>query len=312
MTLHSRSALVLAAVGCLASAAPLQETSKQVTTVAEPQTGVRLELSGPQQPTYVWAASEWTLKFDNRSTEDLPCTLDVLEPAGRGGARVSFEIAKDGKTVRSFSSRSFDLSSNCGGVGKSEVIAPGASAELPVVLHGEMHFDLEAYARDEEVYTRFEPAFETPGAYTVTAVLRWKASTIRSNSIALDVGDAPAGCKRAREELAELAKAGLCIDVQGMYTNQPWAKLERIADFVEREKHTLYGAQLQIGLAQALFWILQADSGCDVSRLRPPGVTVTLERVKSLLTPMPPFDVGLDRTFGLLREAVAKQERESR
>ena len=172
-----------------------------------------------------------------------------------------------------------------------------------------MFFDLAAHGRDEEVDTRFVPAFETPGSYSVTAALRWGGITVRSNAVPIEVAAAPAGTERALMGLQELARAGICIDVQGMYYNQPWAVLERISDLVEQEKHTLYGAQLQIGLADALLSIVRARSDGNTAGPPPIGVDATLPRVKALLAQEPPLDYGLERTFVRLRAELAKEER---
>jgi hypothetical protein len=89
-----------------------------------------------------------------------------------------------------------------------------------------------------------------------------------------------------------------------MYYNDPWEKLERISELVERERHTLYGAQLQLGLARGLFSIVQSRPREGSSVPLPPRITATLERVKSLLAQEPPITVGLERSLARLRADI--------
>lgn len=270
-------------------------------------TGVRFELSGPRS-THVWAASEWTLRLENQRSEPIVFTEDVLDPAGSGGTHVFFEIAKGERVSCPFSSRSFDLSSNCGGGGPG--VSPGASAELPVVLHGEMKRDLAAMGREDAVTVNFVPTFATAGTYSVTALLWAQGGRMRSNTVRIEIADPPAGSRRAIEGLEALAKAGICIDVQGMFHNNPWAELERVAEFVEREADNLYGAQAQIGLAEALFALVQTkDRFGAVPMPSLDNMDVSIERVNSLLARLPPIDIGLDRSLASLRERVASHER---
>lgn len=306
MIIEVLSALVLIAIGCPRAAGFLQDSSTE-RAIAEQRGPVRIELSGPLTKTYVWAASEWTLKFENRGADGLPIGPYLLGQSGFpfGGAHVAFEVAKNGETARIVTSNSY--LGQPPHVRKADLLGTGNSAELPVVLHGDMEQDMDA--QREKVSLRFEPVFDTPGSYTVTAVLLWNASAIRSNPAKIEVADAPSGSKAALEGLKELAKAGICIDVQGMHTTWPPADIERIAEFVEREKYTLYGAQQQVGLAQALFSTVQARSASNASQPVPAEVTTTLERVKSLLAHEPPSDIGLERTFKYLRASIAAEDR---
>jgi hypothetical protein len=171
-----------------------------------------------------------------------------------------------------------------------------------------MERDLAALVPDDKIDLRFSPVFQTPGSYTVTALLRWNGSTTRSNPVKLDVADAPADSNQALEGLKQFAKAGICIDVQGMYTTRPLVDLERVAEFIENEKHTLYGAQLQVGLAQALLKLVQTNADGGKSQRLVTGVTASLDRVKSLLPTQLPNDCGLERDLKRLREEVAREE----
>lgn len=267
-----------------------------------------MELSGPQQLTHVWAASEWTLRIENQGVDGVPHSPHLLEPMGYGGAKVFFEIARGEETVRKLVSRNC-FTGHSPVTAKPDVIAPGGSEELPVVLHGVMVFDLEASARDEEVDTRFVPVFETPGEHSVTAVYFWNELIVRSNPVKIDVADVPTNAKSALEGLKSLSNAGICIDVQGMYYGE-WSILENVADFVEREKHTLYGAQLQIGLAEALLSI--ARSRGDEILPKRKSVDASLGRVKQLLAQEPPLEHGLQRSYKRLRAEFADEERKAR
>jgi hypothetical protein len=269
--------------------------------------GVRIELSGPRQPTCVWGASEWMLRFENHTVDPLPCSDHVLEPAGHGGAAVTFEISRAGQALRTFASK-YSRSTNCARPARGELVEPGGTRELPAVLHGEMRRDLAAYGRGERFET-FHPAFDSPGSYSVTAELRWNGRRIRSNPVALEVAAAPPGAERARTGLEELAASGVCVDVQGM--GQDLSTLEPIAAFVEREGHTLYGAQLQLGLTRALLGIVQSQAVDFSERLEPLATDrcATLKRVKSLLPTILPAHFGLDRSLERLRADIEAEGR---
>jgi hypothetical protein len=310
MLIDVLATLALTTVTCLPPTAARQDKP------AAPHGEVRLELTGPWQATCVWAASEWTLKFDNLGPDGLPFRDELLDPAGCEGANVKFEIAKGGVVLRTFASRSFDLSSNCSFRGPrtapdAGLLAPGKSGELPVVLHGEMRLDFEAYGRKEKVYVRFEPAFAEPGSYNVTALLFWNGVTTRSNSVELEVAGVPASSQHAVEELEAMAKEGICLDVQGLSYNEDWSVLERIDEFVASEGHTLYGAQLRIGLARALLGIYADELDLTDARNERLRAMATLEHVKSLLAQPPPVDLGLDRAVKQLRDYVALEERKA-
>jgi len=270
---------------------------------------MRVELTGPRERIRVWAASEWTLRLENRSLDDgPPCAPLILEQSGWGGAFVCFGISKDGAEERPLTSRNFGrMSSNCGWPSPWEWMHPGASADLPVVLHGEMVTDLGAVGRDEKVVSRFVPAFETPGSYTVTPVLRFRGTTFRGNAVKVEVADAPPGSETALEELKKLVGDGLCIDVQGLDHNEPWSLLERFEDLVERQGHTLYGAQMRAGLAQAFLEISRAKT--DGLQSLSADSVADLERSKRLLAIEPSSDVGLERMYRRLREELATLER---
>ena len=109
--------------------------------------------------------------------------------------------------------------------------------------------------------------------------------------------------------LKDLAEAGICVDVQAMHFTYPWSDLERVAEVVEREKHTLYGAQLQVGLAQAFLWFAEGQLGSSPTQRWVAAATATLDRVKPLVAHELPVDIGLERTFKLLRERVARADR---
>lgn len=305
------SILVLNAFGSPPASISLQDTSTRGAVAVGQQSGIRMELSGPHG-THVWAASEWTLKLENGGLDGLPFSPYLLGQSGYtyGGACVYFEIVRGDETARNVTSNSY--LGHPPSVTKADLLAPGNSAELPVVLHGDMVRDLAAHARDDKIDVRFVPVFPTPGPYTVTALLRWKGSTTRSNPVKLDVSDAPSDSKQALEGLKQFAKAGICIDVQGMYTTRPLADLEQVAEFVENQKHTLYGAQLQVGLAQALLRIVQVNADGGKSQRLVTGVTASLDRVKSLLPLQLPNDFGLERKLRRLREDVAIEERKAR
>lgn len=298
------TAIVLAV---LPKTASIQDTPVRVPSEAEPQAAVRMELTGPALPTHVWAASEWTLRFENQALVGFPFDPILLEPSGWGGAFVYFEISKEGQPVRKSRSRNFGrMSTNCFSPAKGSLLKPGGSAELPLVLHGEMVLDLAAYGRDEKVDTRFVPDFDSPGAYTVTAVLQWKGATARSNPVKIEVADAPAGAEEALAKLKELVADGICIDVQGVSHKDPSSLVERVVDFVEREKHTLYGAQMQIGLAEASLSMYRGRM--DGISSQPPGVDPDLERAKRLLAQEPPMEYGLGRMFRRLRAELSTEE----
>lgn len=303
------TALFGVAAACLAAVQSPRPSSVPDDPPAPEPVEVRIELSGPRGGTHVWAASEWTVSFENQGLDDFPFDEAILEPGGWGGGLVGFEIATDGKVVRLMSSRGYLHSSRCGGIDKTKVLKPGASARLQMVLHGEMinPVFVPGYPQEVDVGERFVPAFDEPGTYTVTAILCVQGARVRSQPVTIEVAAPPAGSARAVEGLEELAKTGICLHVQGMHTTSPWAQLERISEFVDRERGTLYGAQMQLALARALFRIGQSRIRyeSEVAKPRPLGIDATLGRVKSLVPVDLPLGFGLENSLARLRTEIA-------
>lgn len=280
---------------------------KLVPKVVE-QPGIRINLSAPTEATHAWGASEWTLTVENGSSTALPFSRHLNNPMGYGGAAVNIEIARAGQATRRLSSRN-SFRGHSPAATKDDVINPGSAGNLLVVLHGQMMFDLNAHGREDAVDVRFVPVFEAPGRHIVTAILCLDQQVIRSSSIAIEIAEPPAGSRQALEALKGLAKAGICVDVQGISFNDPWSKLERVMDFVEKEKHTLYGAQLQLGLTEALLVLVKAQrfGGPPLPLLG--ASSVTLDRVKSLIPEILPPDFGLEQSLARVRSEYSAEAR---
>lgn len=283
-------------------AAPIQSVADDWKSAA-----VDVRLSGPDQPTLVWGASEWTLSVTNRGSTPLPFSDLVLTPNGYAGVRVTFEIAREGKPVTEMRSNGFNLENSHAGA-NPRAIESGGIRDMPVVLHGDLDIDLKARERDEPVYKRFVPAFDMPGKYSVTALLRWGKYDSRSKPVSLEVMEPPAASGAALIGLQALAKRGTFVDVQGLFYNNPWSDLELVAAFVEKEAGTFYGEQQRLALAGALLRIMRSEELANSSKPLPMGVTATLQRVDCLLTQAAPMNLGLERTLGNLRDEVARRK----
>lgn len=302
-------------LGLLLSWVAIADSMQGTPTKPPPEQPAKLEvelaLAAPSGPIHEWSASEWSLTFTNATLRSLPVSDYVLGSSGYGGAKVAFEIVNGSKRVR-FLSSMLTHSAHSPSPDKDHLFGPGHSAELPVVIHGGMVIDDDARARGEDVFVRFAPAFDAAGAYSVTAILNWDGKLARSNTVTVQVADAPEDAKRALKGLKDLAQAGVCVDVQGMQFNDPPALVERIAKFVAKEEHTLYGEQARLGLARAMLAYFKEDVSLGDPKHPELGAKVTIERVKSFVPDQLPKDFGLEGSLARLRQAIATEEAKSK
>jgi hypothetical protein len=271
----------------------------------------RIELSAPEYPVHAWGASEWAVRIDNNSNVELPFNDHVLDRGGVGGATVVFEIASKDGNPSTFSSREF-ASVDAPHPGRNDVIKPGDHKELMAVLHGEMDWDRDARARGEAVDFRFKAAFDTPGVFIVTAILRLNNISIRSNSVKIEVAGPPVGSERALEDMKALSRTGICIHVQGMLSNDAPNQLNEIAQFIQREKGTFYGAQLQVGVAMALRELSKSQVPSKYPGSIPSSLMPTIEGVKLLIAEPGLPQVGLEHSLEHLRQDIAAAEKKSK
>jgi hypothetical protein len=297
---------LLVSAGCLAVGLREVQAALEQSNAAPADAGVRVELAGPQTAPFVWAASEWVVKVQNQSDGGLPFGERVLGGSGYGGVRVQFEVARAGEIIMRLSPNG-NMGVACGAK-RYDLLEPHAESQLGVVLHGRMELDLAKYYNDEAPDRFFQPVFDQPGTYVVTAVLLWGRKETRSNPVTVVVKAPPEHGLSALTGLKLLARAGICIDIQGMYVENPWRDLERIAEFAAQADGTVYGVQQSIGLASAYARILGGNvASADLVRV---GVVVSPDRVKALRGQRPPVEFDIDRTWSKLGHKVDKLTRE--
>jgi len=255
-----------------------------------------LTLMGPSSQVVEWSASEWTLRIDNQSSRALPFHEYLLGMEGYGGARLYFEvIASDG--TESIVTANDYLGPTCGTY-RSEVLPSGEENTLPIILHGRMVTDLAARATGDGPGRVFTPIFEGPGQFTITAVLRWERQHFRSNPVRITILPAPRDSLEILRTIKQLAAEGFCLDVQALH-HSDWGNLERIAELVAAEEHSVYSEQLRIGLAKSLIYIGRLSAPNVQSHRTSTRTDASVERVARLLAHRFQPETGVNN---LLRE----------
>ncbi len=273
---------------------------------------VRITLTAPKAKVFAWGASEWTVTVENRTEEPMPFSPLVLTPEPYGSVAIYFEVKHGAEDPLILKPGPHRTAPRCGMGPPKQFLAPGKSESLQFALHGTMQRDLAARSQGKSHSLRFGPAFSRAGKHVVSPVVFWAGQRIRGVPVVIEVAENTGQTERFRAELRALVDAGYCIDVLDVYAPRGLADLDKVADVIALDKHSIFGTQLRIGLAKGLFE-LEQSAYFNGQRDRLP-IDCRLSRIKELICDPMPEDFGLDRTLTELRKNIAdwEQRREGR